>query len=92
MKSVGKMVDAAGIEPATPAMSRQGSLVATIVNRRSMTVEMLQCSLHVPGLSQPEVQSEPWITVLHGGCCPALALWILGQADMARQAAAECAA
>lgn len=28
----------------------------------------------------------------HTDCCPALALWILGQADMARQAAAECEA
>jgi hypothetical protein len=89
----GKMVDAAGIEPATPAMSTRGPGVASFVERRNNLESVSLCSPGVPGLSQGKVQSEPWGTVRkHGACCAALALFVLGDAAMAAQAALACQA
>ncbi len=87
----GKMVDAAGIEPATPAMSTHVQPVASFVDSRNSLATLSLCSPGVPGLSHGEVHREPSGTVSqHGACCPALALWVLGQIEMARQAAGEC--
>ena len=90
-KSLGKMVDAAGIEPATPAMSTRGPGVVTFAGSRNHLEELSLCSPGVPDLSQGEVHGEPRGTVrTHGACCASLALWVLGDEPMARQAAAVC--
>jgi hypothetical protein len=89
-KSLERMVDAAGIEPATPAMSTRGPGVVTFAGCRNRLEELSLCSPGVPALSQGEVHGEPRGTVVHGTCCAALALWVLGDEAMARQAAKFC--